>query len=50
MAHDPFCPYRPEKWHDWMDVDPEIPCHCDYISRIRADERQKVYASLSTRT
>lgn len=32
--HDPSCNYRPETWHDWMDVDPAIPCRC---SRSRRD-------------
>lgn len=39
MIHDPLCPYRPVKWHGWMQYDKEIPCQCNFIRRIRVDER-----------
>lgn len=44
MKHDPFCYYRPEKWNDFMNVEREIPCNCDYIDKIRSDERRKINA------
>lgn len=39
MTHDPLCPYRPVKWHGWMQRDDEIPCRCHFIAKVRADER-----------
>lgn len=42
MTHDPLCPYRPTKWHGWMQRDDEIPCRCGFIAKVRADERERL--------
>jgi hypothetical protein len=42
MTHDPLCPYRPVKWHGWMQYDAEIPCRCHFIAKVRADERERL--------
>ena len=42
MDHDPLCPYRPVKWHGWMQRDDEIPCRCNFIAKVRADERERL--------
>lgn len=47
MNHDPFCNYRPEKWHGWMQVDREIPCTCDFINKIRIDENKSYYSMIN---
>ena len=46
MTHDPLCPYRPVKWHGWMQRDDEIPCRCGFIAKVRADERNRCIAEI----
>jgi hypothetical protein len=41
MDHDPLCEYRPDVFTDYMSVDEGKPCACEYIAKIRADERKQ---------
>jgi hypothetical protein len=47
MTHDPLCPWEPETLWTGESSDliyyrrPEIPCQCDLIAKVRADELRR---------
>lgn len=55
VTHDPMCPktlheYEHDDYtyycNDRSKCEADYPCHCDLISKVRADERNKVFTSL----
>ena len=50
MTHDPLCPVRTERQGSastdpsvpTVDYRPAVPCVCDLIARVRADERWRI--------
>lgn len=41
MTHDPLCPFTPEVSVELVRWKKEVPCQCDLIAKVRADERAK---------
>jgi hypothetical protein len=41
MTHDPLCPYRPKISVFATYWQKEIPCQCDLIAKVRADELRR---------